>query len=1231
MKKTLLYLAALAGLTACVQDLAEDAVVNPVEENGPTLTITATLDDTQTRVVTEDGLNFKFEAGSDRIGVFFYNGGLTPQLLENVAFKAGAADEDGNFNFTQEESMFNTQLYLKQGGTQIFAYAPYADVDASLSGGIEDVVTRSGNNLTLTRNFNLPSKQNNATDATGVAKYYTAVSKPASPAANADGNFNVNLNFSGIFSLIKFTVKNSAAEPMTVSSVKFTAGENDALTGLFTADLEVSPKFAEDNGDYTLTPVEGRTYNFIEINLDEPVTLAQNGELALYGVVNCGKYTAGVTMDVMASSNGRNYIYSATKTSETVITRQKRDNFKLTLREGEGQLQPAEGLEVINTVEDLKALATAVNGGESKKGITVVLGADLDLKNEEWTPIGTKANPFSGVFDGDNHTISNLKITGNNSDVGLFGYATVGEIKNLTVCNAEVSGYLDVAAVVGSPYTCAVTDVKLTGLVKVDGFSYVGGVGGKNAYRNWTNVTIDVKDGSYVKAMSNEYRTYVGGALGYRSEGNITFENVTSNIDVIGSTVDVGGLVGIAHYGNKFVNCSSSGNVSITNSTDSGDKEEIGGIAGVWMNSANGDVTFTGCSFSGTLTTNRDNDLSDNTIVGGKYYRTSTAGKLIIDGKVVTAIKAGENYYETLEAALKAGETEIKLAAGEFVLPSSLANGKETLSITGAGDKTVISGSGNASGLDVKMNSLKWTSPNTDDYDTAFTHAKSVTFEDCSIVGEYYAQSWAPHTFTRCIIDPQTSYLYTYASDCTFDYCTFNSSEGKALQIYAETYDGEYTVNINNCTFTAAKVATTWDVKPVTAIDINSIRGNKFIVNVTGSSATGYGVGLYSGSDLWNIKGGAENVTLTIDGVQHIANGLTYDPATQVYSISKAEGLVYANDKIFANGGSFKLTENIDMAGVQDYMSNLKGVFTFDGNGKTISNWSTKGHSLLAQLCTGNAIVKNLSLVNCAISDDTANAYTGVGFIIGGVTEGVSSVEISGVTVTGGSISSEGNWSGALIGVDWGKGAKIEGCSVTDLSITGMGSVAGLVGYNQPSHNITKCSVDNCTFTSTEAAGDWRVGALIATIGADTNFDSNIVGQNTYSQPTESAGSKIYGKEHNYSFGRISGGVLTIQYYLAPNSNWRADGARFAAYCFEGDEEIWYNMTAESDGTYTCRIPVTYKKVIFCRMNGATTENNWDNKWDQTGDIAILRDRNDNRFTINEGEWNNANGTWSLR
>ncbi|MBQ7218656.1 MAG: starch-binding protein, partial [Ruminococcus sp.] len=87
--------------------------------------------------------------------------------------------------------------------------------------------------------------------------------------------------------------------------------------------------------------------------------------------------------------------------------------------------------------------------------------------------------------------------------------------------------------------------------------------------------------------------------------------------------------------------------------------------------------------------------------------------------------------------------------------------------------------------------------------------------------------------------------------------------------------------------------------------------------------------------------------------------------------------------------------------------------------------------------------------------------------------------------------------------------------------------------------------------------------------------------------------------------------------YMVPSTEWKSDGARFAAYFFGGGDPVWYNMKYAGDNLYSVDIPDGYTNIIFCRMNGATTENNWDNKWNQTDDLTI---EDGGTYTVNGWE-----------
>ena len=91
--------------------------------------------------------------------------------------------------------------------------------------------------------------------------------------------------------------------------------------------------------------------------------------------------------------------------------------------------------------------------------------------------------------------------------------------------------------------------------------------------------------------------------------------------------------------------------------------------------------------------------------------------------------------------------------------------------------------------------------------------------------------------------------------------------------------------------------------------------------------------------------------------------------------------------------------------------------------------------------------------------------------------------------------------------------------------------------------------------------------------------------------------------------------------YLSPSSEWKSDNAWFAAYFF-GNGDTWVKMTVEG-GKYKCDVPAGYTNVIFCRMNPASTETTWDNKWNQTADL-VIPSKDKNCYYVNgwdQGSW----------
>lgn len=99
----------------------------------------------------------------------------------------------------------------------------------------------------------------------------------------------------------------------------------------------------------------------------------------------------------------------------------------------------------IRSAEELANFAQLVNSENDFSGKTITLGKNIVLDGSDWTPIGTKDNPFKGTFNGRNGS-TYYTISGLNGDLfgvvnGIIQYVTinggtgrlVGELKSGTV------------------------------------------------------------------------------------------------------------------------------------------------------------------------------------------------------------------------------------------------------------------------------------------------------------------------------------------------------------------------------------------------------------------------------------------------------------------------------------------------------------------------------------------------------------------------------------------------------------------------------------------------------------------------------------------------------------------------------------------------------------------------------------------------------------------------------
>ena len=201
-----------------------------------------------------------------------------------------------------------------------------------------------------------------------------------------------------------------------------------------------------------------------------------------------------------------------------------------------------------------------------------VLNADGNLNSgtfTEWTPIGSKNNPYTGTFDGNEKTISGLYIDSEDRLVGLFGYIGNGAtVKNVGIVDSYINFSGDYAGggVCGYNYGGTITNCYNTGTVSgtsASSINYVGGICGQNM----NNGKIE---NCYNTGIVSSSGFFAGGVCGYNDEGEIS--NCYNTGNVSGSYV-AGGVCGISS--GTVENCYNTGTVS---------GEYAGGVCGYNMN-----------------------------------------------------------------------------------------------------------------------------------------------------------------------------------------------------------------------------------------------------------------------------------------------------------------------------------------------------------------------------------------------------------------------------------------------------------------------------------------------------------------------------------------------------------------------------------------------------------------------------------------------------------------------
>lgn len=212
---------------------------------------------------------------------------------------------------------------------------------------------------------------------------------------------------------------------------------------------------------------------------------------------------------------------------------------------------------LIYTTKQLAYLAKSTNAGNSYSGKYFKLMNDLDLNNREWTPIGTEARNFYGHFDGNYHTIYNLRITGEMEFAGLFGCTKSGSIARLGVVNGYVNTYYDAEHTAGGLLSGYCNNVDISHCYAI------GEVSVKSANTNDQDVCVmaailvgDMEEdataqncyamGNVYGEMTRNWNVYAGGVFGAGDPADFDNCYFVGNVVAKGyETSYVGGICGV--------------------------------------------------------------------------------------------------------------------------------------------------------------------------------------------------------------------------------------------------------------------------------------------------------------------------------------------------------------------------------------------------------------------------------------------------------------------------------------------------------------------------------------------------------------------------------------------------------------------------------------------------------------------------------------------------------------
>lgn len=225
----------------------------------------------------------------------------------------------------------------------------------------------------------------------------------------------------------------------------------------------------------------------------------------------------------------------------------------------------------ISNAEELNIFRNIVNGTDGQTQNTGACGkltANIDLENEEWTPIGKNdTSPYEGIFKGEHYTIKGLKVT-SGEYAGLFGYIRGATIADVTLTGGSISTTGKYAGgIVAYAQSGTITGCGNENPVTGGSATCVGGIVG--AIRGSIRIDSSYNTGTIAGTSDNNVISCVGGLIG-RSFVDSPKVIDCYNTGTVRTGKYVGGLVGSTEGSDcEFYSCYNTG--SVTDGTQVGD------------------------------------------------------------------------------------------------------------------------------------------------------------------------------------------------------------------------------------------------------------------------------------------------------------------------------------------------------------------------------------------------------------------------------------------------------------------------------------------------------------------------------------------------------------------------------------------------------------------------------------------------------------------------------------